>query len=607
MYIWTQHGRDRRTRKNISRPVVLKVLLSASMLCMLAAALTSCGNSGAGSSGLPASRNDTPGNAPADGNTQRHTAVKLSGLVSAGVVANAAVTFTVGSQTFFTTTNSVGEYSITLSIADDNLEKPILAVAKGSAVQPEIELVSVLPSATTLIQNARNGDIVDRTSAFAVNITSVSTAKYVSSGNVVMLPSSDRALIASAFGACDGGRKFDIAVLLQLAATNKAYLQSSGAKTTLDLATNNFAQNKLWTEINAQNPTLLASTLGNIEANENLVAISKFDPVGRYITRAIIPPNNQTFALDFNFDGTGGIIGEYADSPMRWIKVDGKIIVTPINALPVAANGFQYDLPSTDPFIQNRVWVMSYLSKLEIRLIEKEFEFGSAEVLATVSIRNAQTLESYETSDYVKSCSELVSAAQTLLPQAGIFSGIWYYDRIDINRGGFVKSTQFDSNGTLVTKPLDRLYGDPPGDLSSGQNWSLANNNLKRIDQNNSENISETYFIQDLGVGYQVAIVNHKNGVSTVEQGVFIQQHDDSKLTEKDFTGFFSNDGGFYELIASDHLVFPYFGGWNFLQLMTWSFDGQRHSVNVDTFIDISCTFSGGNGCFLIFVLAANF
>jgi hypothetical protein len=157
--------------------------------------------------------------------------------VTDNTIPNATVTIYVGSQTFTTTSDANGKYTINLTVDDANLNKPIKAVAKGGAAQSEVEFVSLLPSFKTLIEQAGNDAMLNSVENFAVNITNVTTAEYALIEQNKFSTATD-AELETAKKNISETEKLTLAALIKIVVDSPDYNLPNGVNSTLELVSN---------------------------------------------------------------------------------------------------------------------------------------------------------------------------------------------------------------------------------------------------------------------------------------------------------------------------------------------------------------------------------
>ncbi len=100
----------------------------------------------------------------------------VSGLVTDSPIADANIEFKIDDQSFTTTADANGLYSIVINIDDAYLDKIIEAIATGPEANSTLKLVSILGSVEDVIQAAGADSILTKDELFDVNITNFTTA-----------------------------------------------------------------------------------------------------------------------------------------------------------------------------------------------------------------------------------------------------------------------------------------------------------------------------------------------------------------------------------------------------------------------------------------------
>lgn len=161
----------------------------------------------------------------------------LTGVVTDKVIPFANVTFYVGNQTYTTTADANGKYSIKLSANEADFSKPIKAVAKGGQDHADVEFVSLLPSFNTLLAQAGSDATLDSVENLAVNITNVTTAEYalIEQSKFNLATDADLSIAQKGINETE---KRKLAALIKLVVDNTEYNLPNGVNSTLDLVIN---------------------------------------------------------------------------------------------------------------------------------------------------------------------------------------------------------------------------------------------------------------------------------------------------------------------------------------------------------------------------------
>ncbi len=202
--------------------------------------------------------------------SKKANVVTITGLVTDNTIPNATVTIYVGSQTFTTTSDANGKYTINLTVDDANLNKPIKAVAKGGAAQSEVEFVSLLPSFKTLIEQAGNDAMLNSVENFAVNITNVTTAEYALIEQNKFSTATDAELETAKKNISDA-EKLKLAALIKIVVDSPDYNLPNGVNTTLELVSNKTTSDAYAATLDA---SLIQSTIKTILNDKTLTPSS---------------------------------------------------------------------------------------------------------------------------------------------------------------------------------------------------------------------------------------------------------------------------------------------------------------------------------------------
>jgi hypothetical protein len=268
----------------------MKIISPYGLLIAAMLTLSACGGGGSGSGG---SQNTTPINssstAPANSSSsvaaisssssvsslalsssssssKKGNVVTITGLVTDNTIPNATVTIYVGSQTFITTSDANGKYTIDITVDDANLNKPIKAVAKGSTIQPEVEFVSLLPSLKTLIEQAGSDATLNSIENFAVNITNVTTAEFA----LIELNKFSTATDADLEVAKKNIKEIEklrLAALIKIVVDSPDYNLPNGVNSTLELVSNKTTSDAYAATLDA---SLIESTIKTILNDKTL-------------------------------------------------------------------------------------------------------------------------------------------------------------------------------------------------------------------------------------------------------------------------------------------------------------------------------------------------
>jgi hypothetical protein len=205
--------------------------------------------------------------------SKKANVVTITGIVTDNTIPNATVTIYVGSQTFITTSDATGKYSVDITVDDANLNKPIKATAKGSAIQSDVEFVSLLPSVKTLVEQAGSDATLNSLENFAVNITNVTTAEFALIEQNKFSVATD-ADLETAKKNISETEKLTLAALIKIVVDDKNYSLPNGVNTTLELALNKATTTSFLAEVNAKDTAIIESTISSIKNDATLIPVS---------------------------------------------------------------------------------------------------------------------------------------------------------------------------------------------------------------------------------------------------------------------------------------------------------------------------------------------
>ncbi len=489
---------------------------------------------------------------------------------------NASITFYVGGQVILAVkADADGYYSATLKVDTADIGKPIKAVAKGAAGQAQVELVSVLPSVATLTTQAGADHIVDKTENFGVNITNVTTAEYVLSGNAATLPATDSALQNSVLNA-DAAEKYRLAALVKIVADGQFALPE-GAATTLELATKTALVKQFIADINAKDPVLIDNTIKAIQADTNLGYVSGAEPLGQYYVTGFAPfldARDQIFAfsalISLNPGGTGNITTATAQYALTWIKTGNKVVLG-FSGLPIVASAYGgvisklLGVPRGNNYVEGS-WA---LSAAEFTLVDQGKIASSVVWQHTAQFVPTISNPIYQTYSLPNNyTTKLINLAKAIAPGSATIEGTWF-KQSGASYGG-VNSIQFAANGSATSHPVS----DAAANSLFG--WKLDGNKLALDSIGGGPTHTGTmYFVKDHGVGYGYVTLDNNAGVMTIDFGTLIKQQVNVALKESDLLGVWQTND-YVELFSSDHLQRANIGG----PARNWSFNTATQEIN---------------------------
>ncbi|WP_019028159.1 hypothetical protein [Colwellia piezophila] len=197
--------------------------------------------------------------------------ITISGLVTDKVIANATLVIDVAGVKTETTANAQGEYTVEIDLVGADTESTIKVTALGAVgVDDAVEFVSILPSLSTLQDQAGSDNVLDESENFGVNITNVTTAEFVlvKEENNGTVPTSD-AELSTAVAKIDENEKLVLAAVIKVIVDNDDYSLADGV-TTLDLVSSTTDTAAYINNINTQDADLLANTINDITNDKDL-------------------------------------------------------------------------------------------------------------------------------------------------------------------------------------------------------------------------------------------------------------------------------------------------------------------------------------------------
>lgn len=414
---------------------------------LLAAQLSACGGDNGGSP--PSSSNPPPSNnnPPAPATVK----LKLTGKVTDEPVPNAVVTATVGGETFTTTADATGAYSLDIEIDEGDVGEFVVLNARGVADQEFVELTSLAGSFQTLAAQAGDDDTLSSAENFSTQITNVSTAEAVllreANGGA---PVTSDAALASLGATLNGQDVLDLAAAIKLVVDHAAdYPMPEGATSTLALVSDAAERKQLVADVSAQDPDAFKATQSAIAADPALSQPVNVQSVTDF-TAAMLSTDagftfnysNRVSSYHFEEDGTGSVSAGTFDQQMTWTVEGSTIRVT--YAQPVETVSYDTESCSGD-----------------VRQVEAHYVSDSV----TLTLLSDRTVAATETSDVTYAdCAALeprevtTTSARTILRESD-------FQVIDVDelRGGTQTIYVFDSALNAVVADIADIGADGTG------------------------------------------------------------------------------------------------------------------------------------------------
>lgn len=239
--------------------------------------------------------------------------VSISGKVVDSPIADATVTVTIGGETYTTTADAEGVYTLDVTFVDGTELLTITAQGSADNSQEYVELVSALPSLASLAAAAGDDGVLDRSEAAGTNVTNVTTASHtlMVEANGGEAPTDDEAL-SVAQEAVDPNELLEVSAVIKLIIDNDSFSLPEGTTSVLDLVQNTEAYNAYVEEVEATDPEALDAVVEEIINDPELVEQEDSPtPPQFYLPTSATRPgfvSNAYETLVFNADGTGMIV-----------------------------------------------------------------------------------------------------------------------------------------------------------------------------------------------------------------------------------------------------------------------------------------------------------
>lgn len=280
--------------------------------------------------------------------------VSISGKIVDKVIPDATVTVTVGGETYTTTSNADGDYTLEVSFSEGDELLTINAKGSEDNNQAFVELVSTLPSLKSLKSKAGDDGVLDSSEEFGTNVTNVTTASYA-----LMLDANDGEAPANEESLAAAQEAIDAQDLLEMSAVIKMVIDEGrampeGNESTLDFVKKKDAVDEEVEKIKQEDPEALKTVIETIVSDDNLVPKkSEADLPAFYIPTAATAPgfvSKSSEFMAFSEDGTGEFVknsvssGEPPSTTFTWeLQSNGFYNVTYDS--PVVTSYVRYGVP----------------------------------------------------------------------------------------------------------------------------------------------------------------------------------------------------------------------------------------------------------------------
>lgn len=324
----------------------------------------------------------------------------VSGRVVDAPIADATVTVTIGEETFTTTADADGYYTLDISFVDGSQLLTISTQGAEANDQGYVTLVSALDSLNSLYQAAGDDAVLERSEASGTNVTNVTTATFTlsSEANGGTPPATSEEL-ETAQAAIDPDELLEIAAVIKLIVDNPNYEMPEGQTSIQDFVADTDAYNGFVEEVETNDPEALSNVVDEILADEDLVATTTELPEFYIQTFPTKPGyiSQGSSVLLFNDDGTGETINrEYSaegnNQEFTWeIQEDGFVSITYNEPITFVSYPSIYDL-TDDPEI-----IAAYEAQNNTQ----------AEQIASLTSQRFKILSSGPRNDFVRTIEEV--------------------------------------------------------------------------------------------------------------------------------------------------------------------------------------------------------
>jgi hypothetical protein len=282
--------------------------LSYGMLLGVTVVLSGCGGGGGGSSGSKpassqvASISSAVSSSVASSSLPATTKLEIHGMAVADALAGGEVAFTIGAHTYKAPVNDLGQYQISLNIADVDKAQPFTAIATGVASNDRVQMAALYPSITHLRELAGTDATLDATEYLGVNISAMTTAEYalVLGRKLPITTDTERKYALLQINAVEELRR---AVFVEKALTDINVYLPKKYKTTLEMLLDYEYTRGQINILHAQNFDFNGEIL-NLRSDSLQTYISNRPIAGKFL----VTGENFIYLLDLKENGTGDLL-----------------------------------------------------------------------------------------------------------------------------------------------------------------------------------------------------------------------------------------------------------------------------------------------------------
>ncbi|RUO80250.1 hypothetical protein CWI84_06355 [Idiomarina tyrosinivorans] len=454
-------------------------------------------------------------------------ALAFSGKVVDAAIPNATVTITIGEDTFTTTADEDGNYTLEVFYTDGTKLVKIEAVGSADNEQDHVDLTSLMPSLATLQGLAGDDAIVQRSEAGGTNVTNVTTASYVltKEANGGEDPADENTLSAAESN-IDGTKVLEIAAVIKVIVDNPDFDLPDGVSTIGELINDETAYNDYVAYVENTDPTALQAAADAIVEDEELtVASTQFKLPAFYIQLPTTQPGfiaRGDSTLYFNDDGTGvyinGFFGLENETDFTWSRDDNGYY-----ALDFATPAVYIDYPAVTDETDDATILAAY-DDASVYQVETEVSVSALAFKLLVDGKTVDLVQAKETYTKVYQPLNGVDGKTYQIPTA---QGVRKFQYSYLNGDALPKIAGTEADLTTQQWVLPIVGLAAPGDMhealqpdlitfnsdgSFGSDYAGVDGEWSLTDSI----ISMSYTSEEFGdVEQKVQIVSTKNGVYT--------------------------------------------------------------------------------------------
>lgn len=224
----------------------------------------------------------------------------IQGRAVADALVDGEVVFTIGTTDYIAKITDTLNYSIELTVPQQDVDKPFSAVATGSGVDDWVQLAASFPSIKNLAEKAGSDGVLDHEEYFGVNITTLTTTQYAEIKNQPAEIDSDESR-TNAFLMMHPIRSLEKAAFISRMFSDIDFNLPPPAQTTLDFLLDDNLSETYLEAFRTSDFYWIDSHIAAIESDPSQSSVSPAKFNGTYFLDSLY----QTYMINFNEDGTG--------------------------------------------------------------------------------------------------------------------------------------------------------------------------------------------------------------------------------------------------------------------------------------------------------------